>query len=370
MQKVIPVNNKKVLHEFISFPRTLYSPKSPWVRPINKLLLDYLNPQINPFYENGTGQAFILKRKNRVIGRVLAHIYWRHHSLHNERVGYFGFFECINDLEAAKSLLDSAELFLRIHNCKGIRGPFNMTAAQEIGFINSGFDETPSVDMIYTPSWYPQLLREVGYSICHRMKTWRNEDISTLNPSKLEKGTNENLKSLGISIRSLDSSKKQSDMEHVRDIVNAAFLGNWGFVPITREEWAMQIEPLIPFLDTSIVMIAETQGVPIGVTLAVPDYNVVLRKTNGRLFHPSAIKLLRPSSIKSAVIILFAVRKQFQGLGVSRCLNSELIRVLQRTGYKSLSITWIGENNISSLFQAKSLGMNELHNTVMYEKKL
>jgi GNAT superfamily N-acetyltransferase len=356
-------------HEFAACARTVYPGDSPWVRPLDRIVLDYLDAKRNPFYRDGRGQAFLALRDGRPVGRILAHVWDRRHRLHGEGVGYFGFFECTEDPEAAAALLDAAAGFARESRCQWLRGPFNMTAAQEMGIVVEGFDRAPAVDMVFTPPWYPRLLEASGFRECLGMRTWRNEDISTLDPDAMLSSRHRELQErIGLTIRPIRSHRRDEDLELVRELVCAGFLGNWEFVPITREEWRFQIGALIPLLDPSLVLLAEVRGVPVGVTFTVPDFNHFLRKMNGRMLHPSAFGLLRKPPTDAAVVILFAVRKQYQGLGVSRALNVELVRALRRGGYRSLAITWIADENKASAAQAEALGMRPLHALRMYER--
>ena len=365
-----PVHTARDRREFVRIARNIYPPDLPWVQPLDALVLGHLDQQRNPFYRDGLGCAFLANRKGRTVGRILAQVWRRHHRLHAERVGYFGLFECPNDLEVAGALLGAAAEFARQQRCEVLRGPFNMTAAQEMGVMIDGFSEIPATDMVYTPPWYPSLLERAGLRPCFRMQTWRNGDLSQLDPDALAGNRASHLKAFGIQVRPFDVRRRAADLEHVRELINAAFLGNWAFVPITREEWEFQMNPLIPILDLSLILFAETQGVPVGVTFAAPDFNQVLCRMAGKLFHPAVVSLFRRPSIGSAVIILYAVRKQFHGMGVSRLLNAELVRALRRRGYRSLAITWIGEENSASRAQAEALQMRRAHDLAMYEQKL
>src|SRR6185312_13364834 len=156
---------------FVRVARDLYPTDSPWVRPLDSVVLDYLRDDRNPFYRDGQGLAFLAERDGRAVGRVLAHAWERHHRLHGERVGYFGFFACVDDPEVASKLLDAAALFARERGCSSIRGPFNMTAAQEMGIVVDGFDSAPAADMVYTPPHYPRLLEAGGFRPCFAMQT-------------------------------------------------------------------------------------------------------------------------------------------------------------------------------------------------------
>ncbi|NOT12496.1 MAG: GNAT family N-acetyltransferase [Methylococcaceae bacterium] len=365
------VQTKQHVEAFIKFPRTLYAPESLWVRPLNSVIRDCLDFKHNPFYRDGCGQAFLAKRGQQTVGRILAHVWRRHHKVHGERVGYFGFFECHNDPEASQALLDKAVEWVQHEACSVIRGPFNMTAAQEMGIITKGFDKTPGIDMVYTQPWYPMLLDQAGFRPCFRMQTWSNDNLAALDSEQLLTPRTKAFQTdYNVQIRALNSRRRIADLEQVREIINAAFFGNWSFVPITQDEWKLQIGPLIPLLDPELIQMAEINGVPVGACLAVPDFNSILRRLNGRLLHPAALQLLRNPPIDTAVLILYAVRKQFQGLGVSRMLNAALVKALRNRGYRRLAATWIDNNNVASQQCARMLGMQPMHDLAMYEKKL
>jgi GNAT superfamily N-acetyltransferase len=356
--------------EFARAARALYPADSPWVRPLDSIVRDYLHPARNPFYRDGAGQAFLAVRDGRVVGRILAHVWERYARLHGERTGFFGFFECEDNQGTANALLDEAVKLARSQHCTVLRGPFHMTAAQEIGFVTSGFDAVPAIDMVYTPPWHAALYEAAGFRRCLEMTTWLNSDLGMLDADAIMPPERRaKLKAMGISIRPIRRWHRNADMEYVRELTNAGFLGNWGFVPISRPEWELQVGALLPLLDANLILLAEVHGVPIGVTFAVPDFNRILRTMNGSLLTPKVVKLLRGAT-DAAVVILFAVRKQYQGLGVSRLLNAELVRALKRGGYRSLAVTWIASGNHASRAQVAALNMKPLHNLAMVEKEV
>ena len=367
--RVRPVTTRGDRRRFTEVARDIQPEGSVWVRPLDDVVLDYLHPRRNPFYRDGTGQAFLASRGGRDVGRVLAHVWRRHARLHGERVGYFGFFACADDLDAAGALLEAAVAFARENGCHRLRGPFDMTAAQEMGLVTSGFENPPAVDMVHTPPWYPRLFESIGFRVCLRMTTWRNPDAAALDADAMT-AVKRGSADPRIDVRPIRSDRRDEDMEHVRELINASFLGNWCFVPITREEWRLQVGTLVPLLDPELVLLAEVEGVPVGVTFAVPDFNHVIRRLDGGLIHPGALGFLRRPPAPDAVVILFAVRKGYQGMGVSRMLNAALVRALRRGGYRGLSITWIATDNAASLAQAKALGMRLLHELAMVEREI
>jgi GNAT superfamily N-acetyltransferase len=367
MVEIHPVENRRERDEFVKLPRSIYPQDSPWVRPPDMVVNGYLDRR-NPFFQNGVGEAFIVRREGKAVGRIMAHVWRRHHRLHGERVGYFGFFECENDSEAATLLLETAAKFVRRNNCSVLRGPFNMTGAQEAGIVTDGFDKTPAVDMVYTALWYPALLEKTGFQKCLEMQTRSNDNITSLNPDAVAARYRNSPVADVVKLRCLSSLHRNAEMEMVRDVVNASFLGNWGFVPINRQEWELQTGALLPILDPALVILATVQDIAVGVTLAVPDFNRVFRKTGGRLFHPASLALFGKSKLKEVVVILCAVRKQYQGLGIGRLLNAELLRSMLKSGYESLSTTWIGGENTASLASTDAFGMTCRHSIALYER--
>jgi hypothetical protein len=369
MLEIHPVANRRQRREFVRLPRSIYPKGSPWVRPPDMVVKGYLDRK-NPFFQDGVGQTFMVRREGKPVGRIMAHVWRRHQRLHRERVGYFGFFECENDPPAATLLLQAASQFVREHDCEFLRGPFNMTGMQEAGIVTDGFEKAPAVDMVYTAPWYPRLLEENGFHKCLEMETRSNEDITSLTLEGMAGGCRASRIMGGIRLRHLSSFRRNAEMEMVRDVVNASFVGNWGFVPISREEWDLQTAALLPILDPALVILATVQDVAVGVTLAVPDFNRVFRRANGWLLHPVSLALFGKSRLKEAVVILCAVRKQYQNLGIARLLNIELLRNMRKGGYRSISTTWIGGGNAPSLASTDAFGMTRRHQVAMYERAL
>ncbi len=140
MHRIVEVESKADRRRFVRLARALYPADSPWVRPLDSTVLDYLDRGRNPFYRDGRGRAFLVERDGRAVGRILAHVWDRHGRVHGEKAGYFGFFECEDDAKTAGILLDSAAEFARGCGATTLRGPFQMTAAQEMGIVVRGFD--------------------------------------------------------------------------------------------------------------------------------------------------------------------------------------------------------------------------------------
>ena len=149
------------LEAWITFPRRfVYGTRSPWVPPLDGDLRRMLDRRKNPFFRHGTALPLLATDgTGRPLGRILAHVYHRHNVRHGERAAFFGYFECRGDPGAAQALVAAAAELGAQHGCTILRGPFNMTAMQEMGILVEGFDAAPAVDETYTAPYYPALLR-------------------------------------------------------------------------------------------------------------------------------------------------------------------------------------------------------------------
>jgi len=159
-------------------------------------------------------------------------------------------------------------------------------------------------------------------------------------------------------------------MAGAREVVNAAFLGLPDFVPVTAEEWAFQMGPLVPFLDPTLVIVAEMRGAMVGVVVGVPDYNRIIAGLDGSAWRPEAAAFFRSPPCDAAVILFYAVHRAWQGIGLGHFLNAGLVHQVRRAGYQSLAGTWIDDDNFASRRQVERLGMRPLHELVIVERGL
>ncbi|MBU2636940.1 MAG: hypothetical protein KJ963_07650, partial [Bacteroidetes bacterium] len=148
---VSPVIGKKELMRFIKFQWKIYKDNPYWVPP---LLIDrkkLLDKEKNPFYKHSEAEFFLARRDDEIVGRIGTIINHNHNKEHSENVGFFGFFECINDQLVADALFDKAKSWLRERGVTAVRGPANPSVNDEYGLLIDGFDKTPVILMPYNP---------------------------------------------------------------------------------------------------------------------------------------------------------------------------------------------------------------------------
>ncbi|MGI8858361.1 MAG: GNAT family N-acetyltransferase [Thermomicrobiales bacterium] len=369
--QVRPARTKADIDAWITLPRRhLYAPSSPWVPPLDGDLRRMLDTHANPFFRHGEATPFLaLDAHSEPVGRVLAHLYHRHNVRYAERAAFFGYFECRDDVATARALIGAAREFGARHGCAVLRGPFNMTAMQEMGILTEGFDNPPVVDEVYTAPSYPSLLEATGLRPTFPVTTYRVDDLTHTDPDALLTGRHRALLAGGrLRIRPAEMKHYDREIETLRELLNDSFNENPHFVPITADEFRFQIGPFKRVMDPAISLVAEMDGVPVAFCVTLPDFNPLLKQMNGTMGpREIATFLTGKSRVRDAVIVIIGVQRQLQGQGIMRVLQAELVRALRRRHYRTLTITWIADVNDKSRATAVALGGRPWHRLTLYE---
>ena len=343
---VTPAQSDRDLDAFIRFPLRLYHQDPFFVSPLLYERKKFFKPS-NPIFQF-TEVTYLLARgeKGEVKGRATAHINRRHNEHSGEKTGFFGFFECIDDPAVASALMTAAEDRLRDRGMKIIRGPFNFSSNEECGFLVQGFDRLPSLMMPYTKPYYPEFMTRLGYSKAKDLLAYEYEYQGNI-PDYLVRLSRRIRERKQIVIRSIDMKRFVEDVETIFRIYNAAWSRNWGFVPVTEEEFRATAKDLRPIVDPSIVLIAEKEGRPVAFSVSLPDYNVLLKKMHGRLLPFGFLHLLfGRKSIRRVRTLLLGVVAEYRLSGIEVLLIHDTFEKGLSKGYRAGEMSWILEDNV------------------------
>ena len=291
---VRPVATPQDLDTWVRFPRQhVYPATSPWVPPLDRDVARLLDRGANPFFRHGEATAFLARDADgQPLGRILAQVYRRHNERHGERTVFFGLFECQDNPEAASALIRAAARAGAAWGCDTLRGPYNMTAMQEMGILVDGFQHRPAVDQTYTPPYYPKLLGTAGLTVVFPHTTYRLDDVGTVDLGGLLGEPHRILTAeRRLKVRSARMRHFDRELETLRTLLNESFAELSHFVPLTPEELAFQIGPYRAFLDSNLLLVAEMDGVPRGFILAVPDFNPLLKRLNGGIAPSQSLQM-------------------------------------------------------------------------------
>jgi GNAT superfamily N-acetyltransferase len=349
--QIEPVQTRQDLEDFIRFPFELYRGDPNWVPPLLSQRRHLLQAKHNPFFEHSDVVLWLARRRGRVVGTISSHVDHLHNKVHEEKIGMFGFFEAVNDYAVAEALLSTARDWARQQGMAALRGPLSFSQNDECGLLVDGLDGPPMVMMPYNPRYYIEFLERFGLVKAMNLYAYFGDlaqfggDPANL-PEKLIRVTDKVKERAGITLRFLDMKLFDEELEEAKKVYNKAWERNWGFVPMTDAEFDKLGADLKQALDPRLALIAEIDGEPVGVVVAVPDANQVLKYLNGRLFPIGWIKALWYSrKVNHARLMILGVVEEHRGRGIESLLIFETFKAAIQSGYQGMEMSWILETN-------------------------
>jgi ribosomal protein S18 acetylase RimI-like enzyme len=367
---VRPLRGRQDLLRFIKLPWSIYDGDINWVPPLISERKKVLNRQKNPLFKHAEMELFLAERDGEPVGRIASTINHLHNSFHHENIGFFGFFESVNDPKVSSALFDAARNWLTSKGVKGMRGPASPSMNEECGLLVKGFEGSPTILMPYNPPYYAELFHAYGLEKVMDLYAYRVTK-EAMSSGKVPRLAELIRKRESVVLRPVDMKNFRRDVELVKDIYNHAWVSNWGFVPMTNEEIDFLAEDLKPIIEPECALFAEVRGKAVGFILALPDINVVLRKIrNGRLFPFGFLKFpLYRSQIHLLRIVVGGVIKEYQKRGIDALLYAELFRRGVANGYNEAEASWILETNKLMLSGIKAVGGVHTKTYRMYEMR-
>ncbi len=363
------VISRRELKRFLRFPWEVYRSNPHWVPPLLREERKTLTPGIHPFWEHAKRSLFLAYRNGQAVGRIAAIEDRDFIEYHREPTGYFGYFECLNDPEAAGALLAEAQRWLAGRGLKKMIGPLNPSTNGVCGFLLEGYDSPPRLMMPYTPPYYHDLMGGGGLEKAKDLLAYRIPVPKEMNP-RLEK-ISAILKKKGLSVRTVRMDDFANELKLIREIYNSAWAKNWGFVPITEAEIKAMAKELKPLVVPELVFFAEYRGKPVGFYLVLPDYNQVIRKMNGKMGPVQIIRfLLGRKKIDAVRLMMAGIEEEYRKKGLDGMLYLESARTTRDLGYVDSEISWLLEDNLLVIRAAEMMGGTLYKKYRIYQKLL
>jgi hypothetical protein len=273
------VTSKKELQLFIDFPHELYRDDANYVPELFIAQRDMLSWHKHPFHEHSVVQLFLAYRNGAVVGRIAAINNNNHNSFNNAQDGFFGFYDCIDDREVSKTLLDTATKWLKGHGLKTIIGPVNFSTNETCGLLIEGFDTAPVIMMTYNRPYYIDQLESAGLKEKVTLLAWKIvvNDLDD-KPYRMMPLLKERLAKRNIVIRKVNMKKYKEEVTKIREVYNSAWDQNLGFVPMTDKEFDYLANDMKLIMDPDFCLVAEQNGKAIGFALCIPDMNQIFIK--------------------------------------------------------------------------------------------
>jgi GNAT superfamily N-acetyltransferase len=342
------VTTKQQMKLFIDFPHDLYRNDPLYVPELFIAQRDLLTPGKHPFHEHSQIQLFLAFRDGKVVGRIAAINNRNHNKFNNANDGFFGFFECINDITVSNALFGIAGEWLKAQGLSTMIGPVNFSTNETCGLLIEGFDSAPVVMMPYNRPYYIQLIEAAQLEEKVTLIAWQitAEGVED-KPLRMMELLQKRLAQRNIVVRKVNMKRFDEEVVKIREIYNKAWDKNLGFVPMTDNEFAYLAKDLKMILDPDFCLVAEKDGQAVGFALCIPDLNQVLIKIRrGRLLPTGIFKLLLgKGKINGVRVLALGVLEPFRKLGVEAVFYGDIIKECRRKGIQVAEASWILEHN-------------------------
>jgi hypothetical protein len=371
--EIIPVATRRDLRRFVGFPWRLYTEREHpnWVPPLRMAVYDVLDQRKNPFYREAERALFLAVREGEVVGRIAAIENRAHNRFHDDRVGFWGFFECIDDQEVADALFSAAERWLAARGLDTMRGPMNPSTNYECGLLVAGFEHRPTFMTAWNPAYYGRLCEQAGLvKAKDLLGFWFDgETTDYALPEFVARQADRALTDGRLTFRDIVPAHFDAEVAALWGIYNDAWERNWGFVPMSEQEFLHMAKDMKALLDPRFAFVAELEGKPVGFMLALPDYNqVLLRNRSGRLF-PFGLPLLLwgKRRIRDMRVMALGVKLSARSRSILALFTREIMQRGKLYGKNGAEASWLLEDNQLIVKPMRAMGARERMRWRVYE---
>ncbi|MBR4741822.1 MAG: hypothetical protein IK079_02830 [Desulfovibrio sp.] len=345
---VLTVCSSQDLEAFINFPYVLYRNNPFWVPPLKQQERELLSPGLHPFWNTAEQKLFIIKRNDRVIGRIAAIVDYKYNEYANEDCGAFGFFECEEDSAAAHALLDAASNWLSTKGMRYMRGPVNPSTNYTCGLFIHG-DTQPAIMMPYNFPYYQHLLESWHMHKEQDLFAYRiNRHDLNIAP-KIQEQIHLAAHNPQFTCRRADKRHLSEDIKTMLKLYRESWAENWYFSPLSKAEEQKIVADLIDIIDTNFFVLFFHRNEAIAGMVALPDLTPFLKAIQGNLSiaAPYAYFKTKKYFNRGLRIMLFGIKQEYRMFGLPALLfNYMLDQAQKKSELEWVEGSWVLEDNL------------------------
>jgi hypothetical protein len=371
---IVPLSrNPRDVMRFLKVSYRIYRDDPHWVAP---LLMDLKKvfTDANPLFEHAVMQLWIATRHGQDVGRIAGIIDRNHNHVAKEPAAFFGFFESLDDAAVSRRLFETVLGWTRQAGLQRLLGPMNPTTNDECGLLVEGFDSAPVIMMTYNPRYYVPLVEAAGFRKAKDLLAF-HMDLSRIPMDRLIRiATKIKQRNPGLTFRAVQRKTLEQDLAKIKEVYNAAWEDNWGFVPMTDAEVDFMAARLKPLLMEGLIWLAEAGTEPVGFLLALPDYNIVLKPLQGRLLTPKVLGfipyLLGWKCPPRTRVITLGMKRAYRSKGLESAMLIEGLKVGMDAGVTESEASWILEDNVMMCRVLEAIGGRPYKTYRLYERQV
>jgi GNAT superfamily N-acetyltransferase len=372
--QIVPLSrNSRDVLRFLKVSYGIYRDDPNWVAP---LLMDLKKvfTDANPMFEHAVMQLWIATRAGQDVGRIAGIIDHTYNRAAKDPAAFFGFFESVDDPEVSRRLFETVLGWTRQEGLQRLLGPMNPSINDECGLLVEGFDSPPVLMMTYNPRYYVTLVEAAGFGKAKDLLAFYM-DLAKIPMDRLGRIASKIMqRNPNLVLRPLLRKTMQQDLVKVKEVYNAAWQDNWGFVPMTDAELDFMAARLKPLLMEGLIWLAEAGAEPVGFLLALPDYNMALKPLQGRLLTPKLLGfvpyLLGWKCPPRTRVITLGVKDKYRGKGLESAMLIEGLKVGINAGVRESEASWILEDNVMMCRVLEAIGGRPYKTYRIYERQV
>lgn len=368
------VLDRSSLDEFIEFPRRIYADDPGWVPPLHSVLRRKLKARC-PFAADTDLRLYIARRDGEAMGTISALRDRRHESHQGEAAVFFGFFECVNDIEVAGALVQRAADTARTWKAATLRGPRNLSRVEEVGVLVEGHDTRPPMLAGHTPAYYAELLEGIGLVKHHDVlayATMLHDERGQ--PRKLPDYLADKVDAVdlpGLQVRPLKWHRINRDLTLAHTVFVEAFRDVPDNTPMPRKQFLNIGRAMLAFSNKHMLQLATVDGEAAGFALCFPDINEAIVRADGRLFPAGWLKILASKSrIRTASFKLIGVLPKYRKSGLHALMIDRAVKGSRDAGYERIEASLVDGRNEKMRRVIGGAGMEIYRRYRLYEQVL
>lgn len=371
---IIKVNSAKTIKQFHKLPFKIYKNDKNWIPHIKQEVEAVFTPKQNKFFRHGEAIRWILQNEEgKTIGRIAAFINRKKAFTESQPTGGFGFFECIDDKEAANLLFNTAKKWLSEREMEAMDGPINFGERDRYwGLLVKGHEKPPIYGNAYQPAYYESLFENYGFKMYFEQYMFErsvHEEIQ----EKYRERSNIILQDPGYTFRHMEKDKMFEYAEDFRTIYNKAWVKHSNFKGMPETQARSIMRKLKPVMDCELIWFAYYNNKPVGFFIALPELNQIFKYIKGNLNWWGKIKFLfhqKRGVCNNVFGMAFGIVPDHQKKGLEGAIMMAVKKQFETRGnkYKNIIVTWIGDFNPKMIRIVQNLGTNKYMTLRTYRK--
>lgn len=370
--QIIKVTDKQTRKLFHQVPHSIYKGDKNWAAPLEVMVENTFSPEKNPSFQDGVAERWILlNTDNQAIGRIASFIQFGKSKTYEQPTGGCGYFECINDFDAAKLLFDTAKEWLLSHGMEAMDGPINFGENyMNWGLLADGF-MPQGYGMPYNPQYYEQLFRKYGFEVYFEQYSY-HLDYTVPFPERFWKIAGWVAQKPGYHFEHFSYDKTEKFIQDFCAVYDGAWRFHEHFKPLDPQDLRDFLVDSKAVLDPEMIWFAYHENEPIAMFVMIPDINQILQKLNGKLNFVNMLKFMwykKTKQINRARILIMGVVPKYQKSGIESAIFWHQDKLMKKKPqYTEIELSWAGDFNPKIIALYKSVGgvQRKTHYTMRY----